>query len=91
MVRLPTKGGVRAIVDVFLGSGTVPEELRRGREIGEYVAQSRALRWEDEVQQLINSGEVTLADLESANIRPSIFARFKKRSGANGTEASPEQ
>jgi len=83
VVRLPTKRGVRAIVDVFLGSGSVSEELRRGREIGEYVAQRRALKREDEVQQIINSGEITVVDLEAANIRPSIFARFKERSGAN--------
>lgn len=88
VVRVPTKDGVRAIVDVFLGSGAGPAELRRGREIGEYVAQRRKLKWEDEVQQLINSGEVTVADLKSADIRPSIFARLQEQSGANGAEAS---
>lgn len=91
VVRLPTKGGVQAIVDLFLGSGSVSAELHRGREIGEYVSQCRALKWEDQVQQLIDCGEITAADLESAKIRPSIFARFKERSGVSQTEASPEQ
>ena len=78
VVRLRTKGGVRPIVDLFLGSGeTLPESYQR-KELAEYVDEHRTLKWEDEVRRLINSGEVTAAELRSMDIRPAIFDRFKE-------------
>jgi hypothetical protein len=79
---------VRRITDLFLGLGKFPPESHGRKEIAEYVAQHRALKWEDEVQHLINSGEVSLADLQSVDMRPSMLARFEEQSGAHGINAS---
>ena len=88
VVRLQTKGGVRPIIDLFLGSGESLPESNPRKELADYVAQHRALKWEDEVQRLINVGEVTAAELRSTDIRPALFARFKELTGAAPTEPS---
>ena len=51
------------------------------KEIGDYIDQHRALKWEDEVRWLLDNGEVTAADLQSVQIRPSVLARFEEMSG----------
>jgi hypothetical protein len=85
-MRLDTKQGVRPIADLFLGSGAFPPDLSRSKEIGEYVMQSRALKWEDEVQRLIDRGEVTLTELENVHMRSSNLEQFKEQLGAQHTE-----
>jgi hypothetical protein len=88
VARLPTKGGVRSIADLFMGPRTYPPEARRMKDIAEYVDQHRALRWEDEAQRLLNTGELTIDELKSADIRPSMFARFCEQTGLLTTESS---
>lgn len=91
VVRVPTKGGVRSITDLFLGPREFPPESYRRKEIAEYVSQHRALKWEVEVQRLIDNCEATMADLKSANIRPSLFTRFEEQTGVSRTELSIER
>jgi hypothetical protein len=86
VMRLDTKQGVRPIADLFLGSDAFPPDFSRKKEIGEYVTQSRALKWEDEVQCLIDRGEVTLTELEGVHMRSSILEQLKAQLGAQHTE-----
>lgn len=43
-----------------------------------YIDQHHALKSEDEVRWLLDNGEVTAADLQSVQIRPSVPARFEE-------------
>lgn len=85
---LPSKSGVWPISDLFIGPGKFPVEAQRMRDIAEYVAQNRALRWEDEVQRLINSGDVNTAALKEMDIKPPMLARFAEHIGRGLTEPS---
>lgn len=86
VMRLDTKQGVRPIADLFLGSAAFPPDFSRKKEIGEYVTQSRALKWEDDLQRLIDRGEVTLTELQGVHMRSSNLDEFKEQLRARQTE-----
>lgn len=79
IARLPSRTGVWPISDLFIGPGKFPVEAKRIRDIAEYVTENRALKWEDEVQVLINSGDASMADLKEMDIKPATLARFAEQ------------
>jgi hypothetical protein len=79
LARLPSRTGVWSISDLFIGPGKFPVKAKRMRDIAEYVTQNRALKWEDEVQARINSGDVNTTDLKAMDIEPPMLARFAKQ------------
>jgi hypothetical protein len=79
LARLPSRTGVWPISDLFIGPRKFPEDAKRMRDIAEYVTQNRALKWEDEVQALINSGDVSTTDLKTMDIKPPMLARFAEQ------------
>ena len=88
VARLPSRTGVWPISDLFIGPGKFPLDAKRIRDIAEYVAENRALKWEDEARVLVNSGDVSLGDLQEMDIKPSMLARFAEQIGERLAAAS---
>jgi hypothetical protein len=87
VARLPLRTGVLPICDLFIGPQKFSKEMRV-RDINEYVIENRALKWEDEVQLLITSGDMSIADLKEMDIKPPMLARFVEQIGQRLTATS---
>jgi hypothetical protein len=90
LARLPSRTGVWPISDLFIGSVKFPVETKRIRDIAQYVTQNRVLKWEDEAQALINSGDLNATDLKAMDIKPPMLARFAEQISDRAAAASTE-
>jgi hypothetical protein len=91
VARLPSRNGIRAICDLFIGAGESPPGLERGAELYDFVSQNRVLKWEDQVEQLLGRGEIAMADLKDMQIQPPTLARFAQQIGKHFAGPSTTQ
>lgn len=73
---IPTKRGEVFASDLFVGRGFTPSSPMNFEEIEGYLQENRVLKWEDEMAQLLDSGEVTVASIKKAMPRDHSVSEF---------------
>lgn len=79
VARFPSQTGVFSICDLFIGPRIFPASAERMKDIAKHVDENRAMKWEIEVQRLIDSGEMRLSDLKKTDLKSSMLARFAEQ------------
>jgi len=79
VVRLPSRSGVVTLSDLFLGPAKLAD-AEKIKDIAEYVTQNRVLRWEEQLQQSMSGGEISMDGLENlAHGGPSMVTRYSEQ------------
>jgi hypothetical protein len=58
-VDIPTSSGTASVADLYIANGQDVGSLKRFKEVDEFLAAHRLLRWEDELTRLLDAGAVT--------------------------------
>jgi len=86
---IPAKRGEAIVSDLFVGRGTIPALPMKFEDIASYMQENRVLKWQEEMAQLLDSGEITVADIKKSMprnhaVREFLTARDSKKKAASG-------
>ncbi|MEM5460212.1 hypothetical protein VSR69_36010 [Paraburkholderia phytofirmans] len=75
-VDIPTSDGTASVADLYIANGQDVGTLKRFKEVDEFMAAHRVVRWEDELSSLLEAGSVTDEAVKKAFPRSHGIATF---------------